>query len=227
LVDRVRSNHGTLTNMDAANDWVVSGGRGALDFDATNDYVEMGVLTAIDAGDVSFSFWYYPFSITGLATIFNNWSTAVVDRGFFCFRNGSQIAFQQPISSNRVTTSAGSLTAATWHHIVCTKTSVSGGLRVYINGVLDGNSATSGGNQSSTAKFNIGGNYGGTGGPNCLLDDFIVFNASTTANEVREIYRLGRGYGVFPEPDFDEGFAAAGFKAYWARRQHLIGSGVY
>jgi hypothetical protein len=60
------------------------------------------------------------------------------------------------------------------------------------------------------------------------MDDLIVFNAALTSNEVREIYRLGRGYGVFPEPDFDEGFAAAaGFKAYWARRQsQLIGGGV-
>jgi hypothetical protein len=60
------------------------------------------------------------------------------------------------------------------------------------------------------------------------MDDLVVFNAALTANEVREIYRLGRGYGVYPEPDFDEGFgAAAGFKAYWARRQsQLIGGGV-
>jgi hypothetical protein len=228
LVDRVRSNHGTLTNMDAASDWVVSGGKGALDFDATNDYVEMGVLTAIDAGDVSFSFWYYPHVVTGLATIFNNWSSTVSSRGFYCFRNGSQIAFQQPTINHRITTSVGSLTASTWHHVVCTKTSGTGGLRVHINGVLDANSGTAGTDQSSTAKFNFGGNYGGTGGPNCLMDDLIVFNASLTANEAREIYRLGRGYGVFPEPDFDEGFAAAsGFKAYWARRQpQLIGGGV-
>ena len=59
------------------------------------------------------------------------------------------------------------------------------------------------------------------------LDDFILFSTALTANEVLEIYRLGRGYGVFPEPDFDEGFGAAGFKAYWARRQsQLIGGGV-
>jgi hypothetical protein len=63
---------------------------------------------------------------------------------------------------------------------------------------------------------------------NCSIDDAIIFNTALTANEVREIYRRGRGYGVFPEPDFDEGYAAAaGFKAYWARRQsQLIGGGV-
>jgi hypothetical protein len=37
--ESVYGNHGTLTNMDAATDWVVSGGKGALDFDGTDDYV--------------------------------------------------------------------------------------------------------------------------------------------------------------------------------------------
>ena len=35
LVDRVRSNHGTLTNMDPATAWVASG-KVALDFDGSN-----------------------------------------------------------------------------------------------------------------------------------------------------------------------------------------------
>ena len=61
-----------------------------------------------------------------------------------------------------------------------------------------------------------------------VIDDVTIWGAGLTANEAREIYRLGRGYGVFREPDFDEGFrAAAGFKAYWARRQsQLIGGGL-
>jgi hypothetical protein len=60
------------------------------------------------------------------------------------------------------------------------------------------------------------------------IDDVVFFNAALTDNEVRQIYSLGRGFGVFPEPDLDEGFgAAAVFKAYWARRQsQLIGGGV-
>jgi hypothetical protein len=59
------------------------------------------------------------------------------------------------------------------------------------------------------------------------MDDITVWNAGLTANEAREIYRLGRGYGVFSEPDFDEGFGVAGFKAHWARRQsQLIGGGL-
>lgn len=38
-----RGNHGTLTNMDAATDWVTSGGKTALDFDGSNDRVQFNV----------------------------------------------------------------------------------------------------------------------------------------------------------------------------------------
>ena len=35
-------NWGTLTNMDPPTDWVVDGGQYSLDFDNTNDYVDLG-----------------------------------------------------------------------------------------------------------------------------------------------------------------------------------------
>ena len=36
-----RGNHGTLTNMDPETDWVTRGGKQALDFDGSNDYVNL------------------------------------------------------------------------------------------------------------------------------------------------------------------------------------------
>ena len=54
LLDRSgRNNHGTLTNM-ASTAWTTSGGKGALDFDNTDDRVDFSVLTAINSGEVSF-----------------------------------------------------------------------------------------------------------------------------------------------------------------------------
>jgi hypothetical protein len=98
----------------------------------------------------------------------------------------------------------------------------------YVNGILVGSQAWGNGVSSlNSRELNLG-RFGTFGSYSPVqLDDIIIYNTGLTANEVREIYRLGRGYGVFPEPDFDEGFAAAGFKAYWARRQsQLIGGGV-
>jgi hypothetical protein len=170
-----------------------------LDFDAVNDFVEFPVINVIDNGDFAFSFWYFPKSVSGLATIFNNWSATITAQGFFCFRNGTQIVFQQPSSSNRVTTNIGSLTVETWHHVVCVKTSSVGGLRVWINGVLDGNAATPGTNQASTARFNLGGNYGGVGPFNAAIDDFCIFS-NATASDIQFIYQQGRAGGMLYQP---------------------------
>lgn len=54
-------NHGTLTNMDPATDWVTSEGKGALDFDGTNDYVECGKADSakVHSGDMAVALWMY------------------------------------------------------------------------------------------------------------------------------------------------------------------------
>lgn len=66
-----RQNWGTLTNMDAATDWIVSSGQYALDFDGTNDYVEV-----IDpfrfASTGSVVFWYRGNVESGTAIYFGD-----------------------------------------------------------------------------------------------------------------------------------------------------------
>jgi hypothetical protein len=100
--------------------------------------------------------------------------------------------------------------------------------QAYVNGVLDGSAASIVSTLvASDDQVDISRSSFGTRFFDGVLDDIAIFNTALTDNEVAQIYRLGRGYGVFPEPDLDEGFAAAGFKAYWARRQsQLIGGGV-
>jgi len=58
--DLCNRNHGTLTNMDPATDWVRGGhrgGSGALDFDGTNDYVSAPALDAPFLGALTISVW--------------------------------------------------------------------------------------------------------------------------------------------------------------------------
>jgi hypothetical protein len=130
--------------------------------------------------------------------------------------------------ANRITVTGQSWPLNTWNHLVFVAGSI--GMQVFRNGVLVGSSSTAATRFTSSNQLVIGGSLL-EGNPPYYhagqIDDAIFWNATLTANEVREIYRLGRGYGVFPDPDFDEGFGAAGFKAYWAKRQsQLIGGGV-
>ena len=192
LVDRspCRRN-GALVNMDPASDWVVSGGKVALDFDNSNDQVSVPSIASIRSGPFTVSLWYYPFSVSGINQIFAQW----LSNGIIAFRNGTSLAWQ---ITNRVTTGAV-FTANAWHHIVCFR-QADGTLRAMVNGVLDSGSIPAA-NQSSTEPFILGGpvSGAGTGAGNCQMDDIVIFGDCITFGEAREIYRRGRGAGLVEE----------------------------
>jgi len=234
LIDRSgRSNHGTLTNMDPASDWVASGGKLALDFDGSNDHVAIGPGLA-QSGDFSVMGWA---NVRAIGTNPQLCSRALFGNPFpqnwLLFirtdEGTAEWALQTTnASGTRYQIKGGGLVSTNvWTH-VCVSYSLNGA-SLYLNGtpITVITIGTPNATPVSGQVVNIGGYANVTNFFNGLIDDVMIYNTALTPSEVLEIYRLGRGYGVFPEPDFDEGFAAAGFKAYWARRQsQLIGGGV-
>ena len=234
LLDRSgRSNHGTLTGMDPATDWVASGGKGALDFDGSNDYVvsQSNFIHETLTTDVLISFWMKLNSTGVQQSVFGSdssssatqrmqahcpWSDNVIYWDFGNFGGG-----------NRLATSALTWSTSVWYHVAVYAGTQ--GMRIFRNGLSQATSSVAVSRTSLASPFRIGSSATteGTWFFPGQIDDFVVYNVPLTANEVAQIYRSGRGFGVFPEVDFDEGFAAGGFKGYWATRQHLIGSGVY
>jgi hypothetical protein len=207
--------------MDPATDWVVSGGKGALDFDNSNDQVSIPSIASIRSGPFTVSLWYYPFSVSGINQIFAQW-IGVGGLGMIGFRNGSALAWQV---GNRVTTGAV-FTANNWHHMVCFRQE-NGTLRAMINGVLDAGSATATG-QSSTEPFLLGGPVAGagTGAGNCQMDDIRIYLRGLSFGEARQLYQIGRGNMPLRRRRRYTEQAAGGFKAYWARNNsRLIGAG--
>jgi hypothetical protein len=204
--------------MDPASDWVISGGKGALDFDNSNDQVSIPSIASIRSGPFTVSLWYYPFSVSGINQIFAQW----LSNGIIAFRNGTSLAWQ---ITNRVTTGAV-FTANAWHHIVCFR-QADGTLRAMVNGVLDSGSIPAA-NQSSTEPFILGGpvSGAGTGAGNCQMDDIRIYLRGLSFGEARQLWQIGRGnMPLRRRRRYTE--QAGGFKGYWANRQHLIGSGVY
>ena len=57
--ESVYGNHGTLTDMDPANDWVVSGGKRSLDFDGTNDRIIIPNRESLNPKAITLSIWVY------------------------------------------------------------------------------------------------------------------------------------------------------------------------
>ena len=79
-------NWGTLTNMDAATDWVVSGGRYALDFDGSNDYVSAGNMPNLGSiFDLTISFFLNVQASTAYFPIIEKYQGAVTSNGFLIF----------------------------------------------------------------------------------------------------------------------------------------------
>jgi hypothetical protein len=210
--------------MDPAGDWVVSG-KGALDFDGSNDFVNVEHSNSLNLSRFTISAWVNvrstsPANFIVSKCVLNGNGSSQFELRIF---SGS-LQLLGNAAGNSVNSSAG-ISANAWIHAVGSYDGATSTL--YSNGLSRATSTAINYNSTSTPLV-IGTRDDRFAYFSGFIDDVTIYNTALTANEVREIYRLGRGYGVFPEPDFDEGFAAAaGFKAYWARRQsQLIGGGV-
>ena len=190
VVDRSgRSTHGTLTLMNPATDWVVSGGKGALTFDGVDGFVNFGNVSALNSLPLSFSCWYRPSGITGARTIFEKYSAGPA--GVFCFQNASAISFQMGGSgpTNRVT--GGTLVAGEWYHVAATVSSTL--TTLYLNSVSVGTPIAPGSANSGSANFTLANNNSGISNGNGMIDDFRAYSRALTDGEIRQLYQIGRG----------------------------------
>lgn len=187
----IRGNWGTLTNMDPATDWVVDGGGYALDFDATDDGVPISGDVPTD-GNITVSAWV---KRTGVPL--NN-NSIVCAKGGLQGDSNSTFALYWNVTlgwswfvvnaSNTLAIVRSNTASATgeWIH-VCGVAS-SGGMLLYINGVL-ANSASGGTAKSSSHTTRLASltdavtTYGG----NVILDDVRVYSRALTSEEVRTL----------------------------------------
>lgn len=223
-----RNNHGTLTNM-ASTAWTTSGGKGALSFDGTNDFVIAPNITARNsASPISLGGWFFAPSAS---YNFNNYFLSIpqVSGG----SNGIDFTNPQAVRFNLFGSGAGDVSISTtvdlrskWTFLV----GVFDGSRglVYADGTLAAQANHTAGAGTASREFNIG-RFGAFGGFTSIIsDDVRLYYRALTAPEIRHLYVGGRGFGLIPERQRRRGTAAAAaFKAYWARRQsQLIGGGL-
>lgn len=207
-------NHGALTNMDPATDWVASsrGGR-ALDFDGGNQYVRVGAISSLQTSHVTTSVWVYFYSTALQMNFFEH-------QGYVVFKPTTQNIVVFFNSDNRGS-AAAAIVAGRWYHVATTYDKVN--VRIYIDGVLRGL-----GYQTAALSYSGFTDFGGTGTTNNLdglLDDARIFNRALTASEVEAVFhdslqgyprtlrRMGRV--IFPA-------AVVGF----AGKSHIIGGGM-
>lgn len=234
----VRKNRGTLTGMDAASDRVIAKVRNTagrvLDFDGVNDYVALKPDATLYTMPFTVSTWALAKNTTQNMTIFSGGlSTNAIPFFYVVFRGdvaGDPIQVQMRGSNNLNSTFNGSsFVANRFYHVVAVFSSET--LRtVYVDGV-QGQTDTTLHTATALDRISIGSLVRNTTAVflNGQVAEVGVWDRSLAASEIREIYRLGPGwFGKRSSRSlgYSEQFAA-GFKAYWARRQsQLIGGGL-
>lgn len=191
-------NDGTLTGNGNTADATVAGKiNSALAFDGVNDYILRSDFTDLGTNvDKTVCFWMYKVatpnnfdryftkhrSSTALAYMFVS-SNSSVDG--FVFNDGTEIRFPFTAQST-----------GAWHHYVVLYDESAGAIsKVWIDGVdtsSSGSFATGWGFEAND-NLNIGGRAGTGQFPPCQYDDFRIYNAALTADQVALIWNSGNG----------------------------------
>lgn len=194
-------NHGTLTNMDPATDWIGPkgrpGGYGALDLDVSNDYVDLGSAVVLTSGQPFTIAWWE--RVTSAANAFpSRFSLDVAGSAsyFLCGRTnnaGYQHLFFGPAGST-VSRASGAPSLASsvgiWRHWILTGTNplstTAADFAVYVDGVAYATSTAGAAGSVSTNRI---GNEAALNPTDAALDDVRILNRAVSAAEARALYR--------------------------------------
>ena len=202
LIDRSgNNNHGTLTNMDPGTDWVPSGGKLALDFDGSNDYVSIASIAP--ALGFSFSAWFKAGATTKARhSIFTNADDSGPDI-YLHLENVTGSVYQMNFYNGTAYLGPSSTFTLDFNfHHYCWTTDQQGGASYWADGVYLGKASSSWTpiNRNKQASLGaipvlIGSAFTAWG----TLDDCRRYNRTLTHSEIRLLYTGGRGVGLMPE----------------------------
>lgn len=214
LTDPVGSNHGTLINMDEDSDgdtdenWVLSGGKYALDFDGTNDYVLGPVLSSdlqsvLNSNVFSVSIWVYVRSFANSPVVWSVQSAGSNDSGLIMFGSSGSTLYVKTannalgLSWARTYTVSPAVAINTWTHVAFIKSGTGDNGSLYINETLQssytGSLATC--VVGATHRLRVGAYASGVVPINGLVDDNRLFGSAIAGGDVSYLYNSGNGRG--------------------------------
>jgi len=218
-------NHGTLTNMNAA-DWVGTDRGRALDFDGSDDYVNIPSWASSTLGSASFVISLWCKTVAPSDTFRIAGSRVFPNAGYILFQSGGTFRFltDSGPADGALSIDSGFSVTSGWHHLVGGRNN-SNQVRIYVDGMERGVSYTESNSLTSSATLHIGGvdeqfHYSGQ------VDDIRIYNRALSPSEIKQLYEGGPGYGLRQERKRSR-FQVQGFNVGRYRRQQLIGSGVY
>jgi len=184
-----RNNHGTLTNMDPATDWVIDGGKGALDFDGVNDYINCGK-PDLSTGNYTCVAWIKVNPVGGSIQIASNWTGGSSGCHFASVVNGKLYGF----AGIEIYNASDDLRDGKWHLVSVRRVGNFGLFNV------DGKEtfgSTIGSNDAGASPLNIGSRADAVSQTfSGQIAEVLLWNRALSPNEIRQLYQLGRG-GLF------------------------------
>lgn len=201
--------HGTPTGAT-----VVKGISGnARSFNGSSNYIDMGDIAAIDTVTaMSACAWVYHSSASADHEIMAKGNGATDDLLFFRDDVGTSsprtdiytiyVADSADTDSARIESAQDAGVAGRWNHVCFSFNATSAtGLRLYVNGRQDANSpvsvATIGAIDGGTNPFRIGSTSQGGAFFHGMIDEVNVWNKIISADEVAELYRMGRDHHLY------------------------------
>jgi len=187
---------------------------GALSFDGSNDYVNVGANISLGTGPFTFSAWYK-------GTEAGDW------KGIVGGTNGGSTGFAINIHGGKIQSwvnnnaDSGSIVVNNnvWHHAVITRNGTTG--QIFVDGVQDGgNFTTDGGNVNVGQNWWIGG-WGSTSYlAKGLIDEVRIWNRALSADEIKALYE-----SYDPAPRISD--LQKGLVGYWTLDGHAKDSTPY
>jgi hypothetical protein len=183
----------------------------ALSFDGINDYVTMGDVAALQferTNSFSVSVWVKTTTatITPNAAITGKALSTAPYSGYGLVIRGDVVGdpyqfglISDALGGNGVLVHVPRPVNTSWQHVVATYngTSLASGVSVYVDGVLQSNTAIMDNLSSSiltSSHFNVGSidNSNTFAFNSGSIDDVRIYNRVLTANEVKQLYNLAR-----------------------------------
>jgi len=205
-------NHGTMEASMTESDWVLGKYGSALDFDGSNDYVNVGsspILNFSDNGNFSISIWIKP------RTLVSAWRRGIIvqesylNSGYrFALSNGGAPIFWTTQSGGTLSVTGGTLLVDQWSHVEVTYNNQQAYL--YLNGTKVGNATgtyVAGSNALRIGSY-VNEYFDG------LIDEVKIYSYARTAKQVVEDMNAGHPVGGSPVGSqvgywkFDEGYGS-------------------
>lgn len=191
-------NHGSMGQADQSTKWTNTSRGKALDFDGTDDYVDVGDVPVLEPSDaISISAWVYVNGTTNrkdeVAVVrrvgpSNPWYSYVLK----ITANNSDLSPSFSVNVGGTLTdahAAQNLSGSTWYHLLGTWSS-GDTLKFYIDGVLDGESGTATGSINYTAGKHTYIAYDDEEPEylGAVIADVRIYDRALAASEIEQIY---------------------------------------